>query len=51
MTTSGTTNEDEWKRIRARKESDFGYRMKKYTQCITTIYSAIFIIYELGNFL
>ena len=51
MTTSGTTNEDEWKRKRARKESYFGYRMKKYMQCVTTIYSAILIIYELGNFL
>ena len=41
MTMSGTTNENEWKWIRARKESYFGFTMKQYMQCITTIYSAI----------
>ena len=35
------TNENEWKRIRTRKESDFGFRMKQDMQCITTIYSAL----------
>ena len=33
------------------KESDFGFRMKQYMQCVTTIYLAIYIIYKLGNFL
>ena len=41
MTMSGTTNENKWKWIRARKESYFGFTMKQYMQCITTIYSAI----------
>ena len=41
MAASGTTNENEWKRIKARKKSDFGFRMKQYMQCITAMYSVI----------
>ena len=49
ITTSGTTkktNESEWEQI---KESDFGFRMKQNIQCITTVYSAIWIIHKLGQ--
>ena len=41
MTTSGTTNQKEWKRREQVKQSDFGFRMKQNMQCITAVYSAI----------
>ena len=40
------TNESEWNQV---KENEFGFGMKLNMQCITTIYSAIQIIYKLGN--
>ena len=38
MTTSGTTNENEWEQV---KDSDFGFRMKQNMQCTILIYSGM----------